>query len=132
MKQSKANEDKESKSSDGFKDIEVFTFAKQTPKMKTELIPSSTVSKTPNSSKKFIRNDKTKSKSSYQQPMFLMGNQKNSKNSKSNEKKNSAVSRQITTQASKMLSYSSKSKLLSKQKTELMRTPESSIRSIKQ
>ena len=33
-KLSKTNEDKESKSSDGFKEIEIFTFAKQTPKIK--------------------------------------------------------------------------------------------------
>ena len=101
--------------------------------MKNEVNPSTTTSKTPYSYKKFLRKDKSKNKSSYQQQLEITSSKaKNHKNSKSNEKKNSAVSRQIATKASKMLSYSSKSKFLTKQRNEMMRTPESSIRSIKQ
>lgn len=129
-KLSRTNDEKDSRGSDGFKEIEVFTFAKQTPKVKNPAIPVP-VMKTPSNYKK--AKDKPDFKGSAAKSSKLSSaNTVISSKTRSSEKKALAVSRQITSQASKMLSYNSKSKFLSKQKESIVSTPESSIRNIKQ
>jgi hypothetical protein len=94
---SRTNESKMSKNSDSFRDVEVFTFAKQTPKMKNTPI------KTPNPKNS---TKKSKAKGSFAESSKVCSSiTKFSNKARSSEKKNSIIGRQITLQASKRLSY---------------------------
>ena len=132
---SKASGSKLAKGNDGFKGVELFTFAKQTPKM---------VRQTPNSKKKsplktptsFMKKGKEKNKKSINHSSKLWtSNTKYSVKAKSSDKKKYVLKRQITTQASKKLSYGGRnSDILHKKHniTPFKTGSGSSIRNIKQ
>lgn len=94
-------------------------------------ISSHTIIKTPNNYKKLRAKEKNKSNVT-KSSRFSSTKTKFSSKAKSSEKKNSVVSRQITNRASKMLSYTQKSKYLNSQRSEALNPPEFPIRNIKQ
>ena len=101
---SRTNESKLSKGSDGFREAQMFTFAKQTPKSKKTPKPKDTLLHTPNTQKVNSRNEKSKSNMSGSSKKWT-SNTKPSYKAQSSDKKNTALTRQIASQASKKLSY---------------------------
>lgn len=106
-----------SKVSDGFKEVDMFTFAKQTPNPKSSQknVPTPVkVAKTPTYKKAGHQGN---TKSSVAKTSYLAStNTKYSQKARSSEKQK-ALNRQITSQASKKLSYTNYSNFTSKRNT---------------